>query len=84
MTITRPCTKLPYLGSAIIPVICTAFDQSDSNYTILHWNDVYIAIGYCNVWLLCAHKYMYVQAIVSSRLPITIGREKALSVPLPL
>ena len=38
MTIMRHCTKLSYLGSATIPVICTTFDQSHSNYTILRAN----------------------------------------------
>ena len=49
MIITHPCTKLPYLPSAIIiPAICIAFDQSHS---ILHWNECKMCyskvIGYC-------------------------------------
>ena len=78
--------KLRLLGSATIPKICTAFDQLDSNYTILYWNEYKMCnskvIGYCEC-VVAMHIYActYVQAIKNVCL---LSVEKALTTPLPL
>jgi len=52
MVITSFNTKLLYHRSAIISVICTAFNRSGRDYTFLHWFECkkcnHDVIGYCH------------------------------------